>query len=161
MFVLNGQEDINLTPLGSRIQMYGLPTRVNLISKWLCFDVFASQIYSMPNLRLQRPLGLVWVWMCSAFKVLLLLLESNANPTDWNCLWLTLSLISWRIFSRSSSIFLCFSFRRSSASRIASRRSLSSSSAFSLLSSPPSSSPPPTAPVCTFEKERQRGKFRH
>lgn len=59
----------------------------------------------------------------------------------------TLSRMSWRIFSRSSSIFLCFSFRRSSASRMASRRSRSSSSAFSLLSSPPSSSPPPTAPI--------------
>lgn len=58
---------------------------------------------------------------------------------------LTLSLISWRIFSRSSSILRCFSFRRSSASRIASWRSLSSSSAFSLSSSVVSS--PPTAPI--------------
>lgn len=70
----------------------------------------------------------------------------------------TLSRISWRIFSRSSSIFLCFSFRRSSASRIASKRSLSSSSAFSLLSSPPSSSPPPTAPNF-YEKGKSVNHF--
>nr|CAD7571944.1 unnamed protein product [Timema californicum] len=57
---------------------------------------------------------------------------------------LTLSLISCLIFSRSSSILRCFSFRLSSASLMASCLSRSASSSFSLSS--PSSSPP-TAPV--------------
>lgn len=61
---------------------------------------------------------------------------------------LTLSLISCRIFSRSSSILRCFSFRLSSASLMASCLSLSASSSFSLSSSSPPPSPP-TAPVKT------------
>lgn len=56
----------------------------------------------------------------------------------------TLSRISCLIFSRSSSILRCFSLRRSSASRIASNRSLSASAFFSLSSA--DSPPSPTAP---------------
>lgn len=82
--------------------------------------------------------------------LLLLLLSSCVSA----CCYCTLSRMSCRIFSRSSSILRCFSFRRSSASLMASRRSRSASSSLSLVS-PSSLSPPPNpASPCVKRKKK-------